>query len=272
MLNEATAKALLRWYIDAGVDEAVEEAVQDRYAVAPPAAAAPASSGPPPSAGGRQATVTPMTAGRTAPVSPDEATARQMAAAAGNLMELRDAIAAFDGCSLKGTATSLVFGDGNPQADIMLIGEAPGAEEDRQGKPFVGVSGQLLDRMMASIGLDRTGFYITNILPWRPPGNRQPSTAEISACRPFVDRHIELVGPKLLVFVGGTAAKSLLETTDGVMKLRGRWFDYAPPSGGGKIPATAIFHPAFLLRSPAQKRQSWWDLLVIRDKLANLSS
>ena len=265
MLNEATAKALLRWYIDAGVDETIEEAVQDRYVVAPPAAAT--SSAPP--AGERSATVTSMVGARGAPVSPDEATARQMAAAAGNLMELRDAIAAFDGCSLKGTATNLVFGDGNPQADVMLIGEAPGAEEDRQGKPFVGASGQLLDRMMASIGLDRTGFYITNILPWRPPGNRQPSAAEISACRPFVDRHIELVAPKLLVFVGGTAAKTLLDTNDGVMKLRGRWFDYSPPSGSAKIPATAIFHPAFLLRSPAQKRQSWRDLLVIRDKLAS---
>lgn len=274
MLNEAGARALLQWYVEAGVDECIEEAPLDRYAAPPPvqmrrpaaegAAAAPAaqSGGAAPAAAGGQ---------RRAPISPDEVNAREMAAAATDLAQLRAALEAFDGCSLKGTAMNLVFGDGNPEADVMLIGEAPGAEEDRQGKPFVGASGQLLDRMMGSIGLTRETFYITNILPWRPPGNRQPSAAEVSACRPFVERHIQLVAPKLLVFVGGTSAKTLLDTNEGVMRLRGRWFDYRPGPDSAPVPATAIFHPAFLLRSPAQKRQAWKDLLGIRDKLQKSS-
>jgi DNA polymerase len=262
MLTPQGAKALLHWYLEAGVDELVDDAPHDRYA-APPPAAAPA----PRTATAPNAVPAPgAPAARPAPLSPDVASAREQAAAARNLEELRAALAAFEGCSLKGTATNLVFGDGNPEARIMLIGEAPGAEEDRLGKPFVGASGQLLDRMMASIGLDRSTFYITNILPWRPPGNRQPSAAEIAACRPFVERHIRLVAPEILVFVGGTSAKTLLDTSEGVMRLRGRWFDYNPPGGDSPLQATAIFHPAFLLRSPAQKRQAWRDLLKIKDK------
>lgn len=265
MLNPAGAKALLHWYLEAGVDELVDDAPHDRYAAPPPAAAIPAPARQT-AASSPAETAPPATTARTMPLTPDVASAREQAAAARTLDELRAALAAFEGCSLKGTATNMVFADGNPEARIMLIGEAPGAEEDRLGKPFVGASGQLLDRMMASIGLDRTSFYITNILPWRPPGNRQPSAAEIAACRPFVERHIRLVAPEILVFVGGTSAKTMLDTNEGVMRLRGRWFDYTPPGGDSSIQATAIFHPAYLLRSPAQKRQAWRDLLKIRDK------
>lgn len=269
MLNPAGAKALLHWYLEAGVDELVDDAPHDRYAAPPPAAPPVPSSASAPRAPASQpeGPARPAaTAARTEALSPDVASAREQAAAARTLDDLKAALSAFEGCSLKGTATNMVFADGNPEARIMLIGEAPGADEDRLGKPFVGASGQLLDRMMASIGLDRSSFYITNILPWRPPGNRKPSAAEIAACRPFVERHIQLVAPEILVFVGGTSASTLLGTNEGVMRLRGRWFDYNPPGGDSAIQATAIFHPAYLLRSPAQKRQAWRDLLKIRDK------
>ena len=177
---------------------------------------------------------------------------------------LRAALAAFDGCGLKETASNLVFADGNPDADLMLIGEAPGADEDRRGPPFVGVSGQLLDHMLASIGRDRGSCYITNMLPWRPPGNRQPTAAELAACLPFLRRHIQLAAPRVLVFVGGTSAKTLLARSEGIMRLRGRWYDYAPGGERAPIPALAIFHPAYLLRSPAQKALAWRDLLTLK--------
>jgi DNA polymerase len=166
---------------------------------------------------------------------------------------------------------TLVFGDGNPNADVMFIGEAPGADEDREGRPFVGVSGQLLDRMIASIGLDRDSAYITNILPWRPPGNRQPTPGEVAACLPFIQRHIQLVAPKVLVLVGGTSAKTLLGRKEGIMRLRGRWLAYQPEQRTGfesePIPTLATFHPAFLLRTPGQKANAWRDLLMVKQKL-----
>jgi DNA polymerase len=177
---------------------------------------------------------------------------------------------AFDGCQLKQTATNLVFGDGNPKAKVMLVGEAPGADEDRQGKPFVGVSGQLLDRMLGWIGLDRSSFYITNQVYWRPPGNRKPTDAEVAACQPFVMRHIELVSPELLILVGGAATKTLLGRTDGVMKLRGRWFEYASGGLPRPIPAMVVLHPAFLLRTPSFKRETWRDLLAVKQRLETL--
>jgi DNA polymerase len=187
----------------------------------------------------------------------------------------------FDLCPLKKTAANTVFGAGNPEAKVMLIGEAPGADEDRQGQPFVGVSGQLLDRMLASIGLDRSSVYITNMLAWRPPGNRKPTLEETTMCLPFIRRHIELVAPKVLVFVGGTSATTLLERRDGITRLRGRWFDYPPNNSGdggdndggdgneelAAIAAMPIFHPAYLLRNPGLKRQAWIDLLAIKARL-----
>lgn len=182
------------------------------------------------------------------------------------LAELKSALMTFEGCALKYTATNLVFGDGNPQARIMLIGEAPGADEDRQGLPFVGQSGQLLDKMFATIGLTRKNFYITNIIPWRPPGNRQPTPAEAEACLPFVRRHIDLVSPDFLILVGGTATKTLLGGREGIMRLRGNWKDYTSEAGK-KIKVMAIFHPAYLLRSPGQKREVWLDLIKIKHSL-----
>jgi DNA polymerase len=156
----------------------------------------------------------------------------------------------------------------------MIIGEAPGAEEDRKGEPFVGASGHLLDRMLSAIGLARENIYITNVLFWRPPGNRNPTSAEVAACLPFVQRHIELVAPRILVFVGAAVAKTLLDRTEGITRLRGKWYDYQLPgaaAGAPPIPALAMLHPDYLLRTPAQKQFAWRDLLALRAKLEDLA-
>ena len=189
---------------------------------------------------------------------------------AATLEELRALMEAFDGCELKQTATHTVFGMGNARSpDVMCVGEAPGADEDRQGLPFVGVSGQLLDKMLAAIGLTRQkNVYISNIIPWRPPGNRQPSPLETSLCLPFIQRHIALVKPRFLVLLGGTAAKTLLETKEGIMTLRTRWHSYTCPGLEAPIPTCVLFHPAYLLRSPGQKRLAWLDLLKLQEALA----
>ncbi len=242
---------LLRWYEEVGVDASVvdEAGVWTRPKAAPPPAPAPASRPALPAA---------------------DATALDAAALASEadtLEALRAVIDRFDGCALKVTATNLVFADGNPQARLMLVGEAPGAEEDRKGLPFVGRAGQLLDRMLAAIGLDRNTVYITNILNWRPPGNRTPNPSEITMCLPFVHRHIALVRPDVLVLLGGTSAKALLATNDGIMKLRGRWYDLAVPGLAAPLPTIATFHPAYLLRTPLAKRQSWKDLIAIAKRL-----
>ena len=293
MGGEADLLNLLRWQVDAGADEAIGEAPVDRYAesraraaqtaawtAAQSAASAatqtptkpttptPAATPAPTAATGAQTrraadTRQPVLATREELVH----TARSSAAAADTLDQLKAALADFDGCALKQTATNMVFADGNPAAPIMFVGEAPGGEEDRTGVPFVGPAGRLLDTMLAAVGLDRDKVYITNILPWRPPGNRSPTDAEIAACLPFVERHIELVAPRLLVPVGGTAAKTLLGMREGIMKLRGRWFTYESLGMVRPIPARAILHTAYLLRSPAQKRESWIDLLAISKRL-----
>src|SRR5262249_22595838 len=197
--------------------------------------------------------------------------ARTLAAAARSVAELAEALAAFDGCPLKRTATNLVFADGNPEARIMLIGEAPGADEDRLGKPFVGVSGQLLDRMLACIGLDRRSAYITHVIFWRPPGIRPPTAAEIAACLPFVERHIELVLPEVLVLLGAASAQTLLARTDGITRLRGRWFQFESAGMARPVPAIPVYHPAYLLRQPAQKRAAWRDWLAILARLKNIT-
>lgn len=190
------------------------------------------------------------------------ATAQQLAAKADTIAALKDAIASFDGCNLKFTAKNLVFADGNPEAELMLVGEAPGRDEDIQGLPFVGKSGQLLDRMLGAIGRDRNAVYISNILPWRPPGNRTPTTQEVAMCLPFIARHIELVRPKKLVFLGGSSAKALLNVSTGIMRLRGQWHDYILPDQT-TIAAMPTLHPAYLLRNPAHKRHIWNDLLHV---------
>ena len=210
--------------------------------------------------------------------SPDlRAEAARLAIAAQTLDELRDAIAAFEGIALRRTAISMVFADGNPQSSVMIIGEAPGADEDRIGKPFVGVSGQLLDKMLGCIGLSRDaenparGFYVSNIINWRPPGNRTPTAAEIDISLPFIERHIALANPKLLLLSGGVAAQALLNRTEGVSRLRKSWHDYRPRTDGiggpVSIPALATYHPSYLLRTPAQKRAAWQDLLTLQEKL-----
>ncbi len=252
--------AALSWLIQAGADEAIGDVVRNRTA-APRPAPVPAQT-----AAARPAPRAPAPVGDGGLMSNDAAlaSARTLAGAATTLDELRAALAAFDGCPLKQTAMNLVFADGNPQAKVMVIGEGPGAEEDRQGLPFVGVSGQLLDRMLACIGLDRTTAYITNVLFWRPPGNRTPTASEIAACLPFVERHIELIDPDYLLFVGGISAKTLLGRSEGILKLRGRWAHYQHVGLARPIPAMASLHPAYLLRQPAQKRLAWRDLLALK--------
>jgi DNA polymerase len=254
----AALLAALRLQLDWGADEALAEAPLDRLAAQPPRPAPPAAPAAPAARQRRAAAVLPL---------PAATAAAGLAAGAHSLEALREAMTQVD-TPLRETATNLVFADGQPGAPIMLLGEAPGADEDRQGKPFVGVSGQLLDRMMASIGLDRHGpgaensFYISNILPWRPPGNRTPTDAEITLFLPFVLRHIALARPKRLVLLGGVAAKSLLRAKDGITRLRGRWHDL--PTDLGPLPALPTWHPAYLLRNPAAKRESWADLVLLR--------
>jgi len=272
-LTADQAAALLRWYLLAGVDEAIGEVAVDRYrAASRPAAAAVPPPPPRPSPAASAPPVAPLSRPAPALASTPAAlqSAREFAAAARDLTELAEALAAFEGCPLKKTATNLVFGDGNPAARVMLIGEAPGADEDRAGKPFVGVSGQLLDRMLGWIGLDRASVYITNVIYWRPPGNRAPTAAELVACQPFVERHVELVAPAVMVAVGGAAAKQLLQRNDGITRLRGRWHLYESPGTRGAIPLMPLYHPAYLLRQPAQKRDAWRDLLTLRAKLDSL--
>jgi len=246
---------LLRWYVAMGADEAIAEQAIDRLAPTAPASlpAAPAAT---PRAG-----VAPEAAATAA-------SARLIAAAATDLAELEAAVRGFDGCALKQTATNTVFADGAPGAELMVIGEAPGADEDRLGRPFVGRSGQLLDRMLAAIGYDRQkNAYITNVLFWRPPGNRKPTNEEIAACLPFVWRHIALLRPKAIMMAGGTATSALLGRAEGIMRLRGRWFALEVEGLAEKVPAIATYHPSFLLRSPARKGEAWRDLLALQSKL-----
>ena len=238
----------LRVQLEWGADEALDPTPHDRLN-----AAAPAAPAPPPS---------PVAAALPSPTRP-AGRAAEIAAACGNLAELRAALAAFDGCALRDTATNLVFADGNPQADLMLIGEAPGADEDRAGLPFVGVSGRLLDRMLASVGLDRTQVLITNILPWRPPGNRAPSDSEIAACLPFLLRHVALVRPRHLVLLGATATRALTGSPAGIRRLRGTWREVVIPDLPHPLPALPTYHPAYLLRTPGAKRESWADLRLL---------
>ena len=258
--------ALMRWYLDAGVDETIGEAPVDRFKAPPPPKATmiPAQIAASIPAAPRAPAVTPVP-----PLVIADATAAHLAQACTTVAALRAAVENFEGCGLKKFAKNTVFADGNPQARIMFIGEAPGADEDRQGLPFVGASGKLLDKMLASIGLDRaTNAYITNIIFWRPPGNREPTHEEIAACLPFVQRHIELVDPAVLVCLGGPSAKTILATASGITKLRGKWHDYQTSGLSRPTSAMPLFHPAYLLRSPQQKRLAWRDLLSIKQKLA----
>ncbi len=256
-------KALMEWYVEAGVDIAVDETPHDRFQ--PP----PAAPHVEPAIAARPAT-TPAAApqpNRPVAMAPDDAVgeARQRAASARSLDELRGLLQSFDGCALKQTASRLVFADGQPGSRVMLVGEAPGAEEDREGLPFVGRSGKLLDRMLSAIGIKRNEAYIANIIPWRPPGNRTPTPQETAICLPFIERQIELAAPDILVCLGGPSAQTLLRQKEGIMRLRGNWFSYR--AGGRELPALATLHPAYLLRQPAQKRLAYRDMLALRARL-----
>lgn len=255
---------LLQFYLASGVDEAMADDSINRFMVTETAAAPLTAAA---------ATLAPALPAAPASSGTLEALsdARARAAAAQTLDDLRASLEDFKGIALRRTATHMVFADGIPSAKIMLVGEAPGGDEDRIGRPFVGLSGQLLDRMFDAIGLSRqSNLYITNVINWRPPGNRAPSDAEVAISMPFIERHIELVNPALLIFVGGVAAKSLLHTTQGITRLRGRWSDYQTPGMSTAIPAMPLFHPAYLLRSPAQKSLAWADLLEIRARARSL--
>jgi uracil-DNA glycosylase len=279
--DRRAARELLAFYLEAGVDSALLDAPVDRFAgidraaetgaAAPPAAAT--AAGPAPVAPARplaaaRAAAAPHPAEVPAAPPPPEAAvmaAREAARSATSLEELRAIVAGFEGCALKITAKQLVFADGNPAARVMFVGEAPGREEDLEGLPFVGRSGQLLDRMMAAIKLDRRAAYVANIIPWRPPGNRTPTPQEAAICLPFIRRQIELADPDILVCLGGPAGLALLPVKEGILKFRGRWFDF--DTGRRTIRATATLHPAYLLRTPLQKRVAWRDFLAIRAAL-----
>lgn len=251
---------LLKWYDECGVDETIAEEPVNWFEES-----------------GKTLTNHNVTQGdvrvkKTSQVAPLASTkdviklVEANAAACDTLDALKQAILEFEGCSLKKTASNTVFSDGNPESNIMLIGEAPDADEDRIGKPFVGETGQLLDRMFAAIDMSReSDFYITNVLPWRPPGNRKPTDAECDMCLPFLKRHIELINPDMIILIGGTSASTILNIKSGITKLRGKWNEYK--IGEKSIPSIPIFHPAYLLRQPQFKKQAWHDLLSIKAKM-----
>lgn len=298
-LSQREVEALIDFYLASGVDSFLEEEAVDRFslpATPPPqfdflgkaaVQTAPVQNGiaspQPQQVPTHQHRPAPANAGPSNPpqsmggvqsgaVIPDQAaisSARERALTAQSLDELRDLLASFDGCNLRLTAKNLVFADGNPEASIMFVGEAPGRDEDIQGKPFVGRSGQLLDRMLEAVGLDRSSAYIANVVPWRPPGNRTPTPQETELCKPFIQRQIALANPDIVVFLGAASAKSLLGVQDGIRRLRGRWMEF--DTGTRKIPCMSTYHPAYLLRSPLEKRLSWRDFLSIRAKLHELS-
>jgi uracil-DNA glycosylase family 4 len=284
-MNSATknTRELIAFYLDAGVDALLGEEPVDRFAdeLAPPPQPVAARFPSPASQSRERAGMTPSLArkgegiadGRAAspfapPASPEAAimAAREAAKAAQSLDALRALLEAFEGCMLRATATQLVFAAGNPKARVMFVGEAPGRDEDIAGLPFVGRSGQLLDRMMAAIGLDRTNAYIANVVPWRPPGNRTPTPQETAICLPFIRRQIELADPDILVCLGQPSTQTLLGTKEGITRTRGRWFKF--DTGSREIRALATYHPAFLLRSPLQKRLVWRDFLALKKALA----
>jgi uracil-DNA glycosylase len=252
-LTDAETLAVLDWYRAAGVDIAVGDEPVDRFATsaaAPAKRVLPAAAGPPPA---------PAPA---APLVTNPAETQEIAAAATTLEQLRAAMDAYDGCVLKHRATQLVFADGNPEAQIMLVGEGPGEQEDKQGKPFVGRAGQLLDRMLAAIGLDRTTVYIANMVPWRPPGNRNPTPDELAQCAPFLHRQVELVNPRLLVTLGNVPTQALFATNQGITRMRGQWKTLEINTWSG--PVLPTLHPAFLLRTPSAKAQAWKDMLSLK--------
>ena len=278
-LQSGAAAEALRWWIRAGVTEALDETAHDRFAESsrengdrrdapnlPIRQAPPAASGQAPLAASGNAFPAPHSAQAGSPPDAAETSARALAEAATDLEALRSALADFDGCALKRTATRLVFADGVPGSRVMFVGEAPGADEDRLGRPFVGRAGQLLDRMLGAVGLDRQAVYVANVVPWRPPGNRTPTPQETQVCLPFIKRQIDLADPEVLVCLGGSAVRTLLGVQTGITRARGSWFAY-PRQDGREIRALAMLHPAFLLRQPAHKRFAWADMRALANAL-----
>jgi uracil-DNA glycosylase family 4 len=272
--DSAALLALLDFYVEAGVTGVLDEAPRDRFAEAAgpahPQVGEPARDAARPRALERAPARTPpdrRADPKAPPPFPEDAAlqARERARSAQSLAELEALLASFEGCGLRVTAKNLVFADGDPQARLMLVGEAPGADEDRIGKPFVGRAGQLLDRMLAAIGLGRAEVYIANVVPWRPPGNRTPTPQEIAICRPFLEKQIELADPDILVCLGNHSTQTVLDIRDGILKTRGRWFPYQ--TGRREIRAFATLHPAYLLRQPLQKRLAWRDFRALKRAL-----
>lgn len=263
---QIAAAELLAWYVEMGVDIALSDEPQDRFAESAAEKAIdakPVRERPLPAFEANRPVAVPAAA--TPAQESAVADARAMARSAGTLDELRALLDSYDGVGLRKTATRLVFADGNPEARVMFVGEAPGRDEDREGKPFVGRAGQLLDRMLEAIGLDRTAVYIANVIPWRPPGNRTPTPQEMQLCLPFIQRQIELADPEVLVLLGGSSAAALTGTKDGILKLRGRWLDYE--NGGKTIKALPTLHPAYLLRTPSQKKLAWRDFRLLKSAI-----
>lgn len=262
----------LIWQVEAGADEALEEQAGMLHWQVRQASSAPVSNrGLAPEeleAALKPSQATPPMPARAATSVVDTPPEKVKAT---SLVELREESEAFNGCGLKQTAMNFVFATGNPDADIMVIGDAPAEDDDRQGAPFAGAHGALLDKMLASIGLDRDKVYLTNMVFWRPPGGRSPTQEEVEACQPFVQQHIRLMQPKMIVCFGGLAAKNLLRSQETFSKLRGRWYDYTAPLAETEegIPCLATHPPAYLLRLPASKRQAWQDLLKIKERLSS---
>ncbi|HEY1779221.1 MAG TPA: uracil-DNA glycosylase [Roseiarcus sp.] len=266
----AAAEAL-RWWIRNGVTEALDETARNRFAESS------RENGERPDAPNLSIREAPLTASENglrapqvahagSPPDAAETSARALAQSANDLETLRSVMAEFDGCALKRTATRLVFADGAPGSRVMFVGEAPGAEEDRLGRPFVGRAGQLLDRMLRAVGLDRQTVYVANVVPWRPPGNRTPTPQETQVCLPFIKRQIDLADPEFLVCLGASAVRTVLGVETGIMRTRGSWFAY-PREDGREVRALAILHPAFLLRQPAHKRFAWADMRALASAL-----
>jgi len=274
METHADLSAALQWHLDAGCDECVGDEPINRFELidAAPVMAAPQQN----QVLANATTSAPASPGvsRGTKVNPREVDNNQqvrsavmLAAEAKSIDDLRQALDTFEGCILKKTATNLVLSDGPADAKLMLVGEAPGAEEDRQGVPFVGPSGQLLNAILASVGIAREEVMVSNTVFWRPPGNRTPTTQEAAVCKPFIERLIELVDPKVLICVGAPSAHTLLGETQGIGRLRGKWFSFQTPNLSHPIDATALFHPAYLLRTPIKKRDVWNDIRMIKRKL-----
>lgn len=265
-MQDRDALTTLAWLVEAGADEALAEAPVNRLVAKPPAPAAPVPMPPRAAAVPRPASSPPQPSLSGSDAIGD---AMRTAAAARSLEDLKAAMEAFEGSALKRAATNTVFADGTPAGRVMFIGEAPGRDEDRIGKPFVGRAGQLLDKMLASIDLDRRrNCYITNVINWRPPDNRDPSPEEAAICLPFLRRHIELANPGIIVLLGAVAARHVMGITEGIMRTRGRWMEYRV--GDAMVPVMPTLHPAYLLRQPAHKKLAWRDLQAVASRMEAL--